>query len=177
MFLSCPKQELLLEFVTIRGEVSLLNRMTIRAHKLGCNTCREKIQSITESWDAYFRPEPDITNSLIKVFSRLQQDETLILKGWKLSEAPRSRTIGDVLLREGWLFRGGVTAGLAVVVTLFVVNRFQPEGVSSFPAGMPLAETSKVPSAQIRFQDRNAVRVHYVQPELLQTIEFETMTR
>jgi hypothetical protein len=104
----------------------------------------------------------------LRVYSRLQADETLILKGWKLNNVKRRKEVSGFLLNEGWLFRGGVFLGLGAVVGAVVFSSLNQKPLS--PEGIPL----KGPFAQIRLQEKNKVKVHYLQPELLHTIEFET---
>ncbi len=106
-------------------------------------------------------------SSLMRVYSRLQKDETLILKGWKLNEGRHKKSLGGILVNGGWLFRGAVSMGLAAVVISVVMSQ-QSNGKQSN------AVIQQGPLAQIRLENKNGVRVHYLQPEVLQTIEFET---
>jgi hypothetical protein len=48
--------------------------------------------------------------------------------------------------------------------------------VADAAAPVPVAANEHLPFAQIRVEDKdnNRVQVHYVQPELLQSVEFET---
>jgi len=175
MLLSCPKPEKLLELFTIPGEISFSQRALTKSHAFFCADCQAKLTNLKSSWEHYFKPEPDITSSLLKVYSRLQKDETLILKGWKLGEAPRKRGARHVLFNEGWLFRGSVGLGMAALVAVLAVgplNKTQTKDdlvVDSFKSAK-----ADLPLMQIRTEDKDSVKVRYLQPELLQTIEFET---
>ncbi len=142
---------------------------------MSCPRCREKVTSLKASWEAYFTPEPEIAPSLMRVYSKLQKDETLILKGWKLSKPGARATLSERLFREGWVFRGAVSAAGLATLVFIGVSRF-----SSAPApveAVALATKPQLPFAQIRIQEKDAVRVHYVQPELLESVEFETTSR
>ena len=168
--LKCPKQEILLEYVSSPMGLGIWDRMTIRWHSLRCQTCHEKVSLIKSKWDSYFLVEPDdITSSLIRVYSRLQNDETLILKGWKLNNLRSPRGFTSLLLGGGWLFRGAVALGVGCLITFLFTAQ-----VSSGKRSQELLPGMKVPYAQIRFEDKNRIQVRYVRPELLQSIEFET---
>lgn len=169
--LKCLSQEKILEFHTISGELSLFERTKIKYHLFSCQNCTEKLTGLKSLWQQYFAPEPDITSSLMRVYSRLQKDETLILKGWKLNETRPKKDLGGVLMNGGWLFRGAVSIGLAAVV-LSVVMTQQTNSKDNNPGASSQASTQ--PLAQIRMENKNGVKVHYLQPELLQSIEFET---
>jgi len=167
MFLNCPEQELLLEFVTIPQEVSIKNRLLLSLHMKTCERCQEQSKAVQKKWNAYFKPEPEITSSLIKVYSKLKQDETLILKGWKLGETEsRSR---NTQVTSNWLFRGAISVGLLLMV--FFVALSQSKNTNSDLAS---SSNNHVPYAQIRLEEKNRVKVQYMKPELLQTVEFET---
>lgn len=173
MRLRCPKPDSLMEFVTVPSEMSRWKRFSFRAHTLACKPCQEKISVIQTKWNSYFRPEPDVTSSLIKVYSRLQKDETLILKGWKLDGVkPAAPSISTSLLRQGWVFRGGVSMGLASILLLLVFSQVRTENEGPMTAAM--THSANLPLAQFRVEDKNSIKVHYVQPELLQSMEFET---
>lgn len=173
MLLNCPKMESLLEFVTIPSEMPRWDRFTFKVHALTCQSCQEKISSIQTKWDAFFRPEPDVTSSLIKVYSRLQKDETLILKGWKLDGVTPARvSLPASWLRQGWVFRGGVSLGLASLIMLLVFSQIKTEESVSYTSTVP--HSMNLPVAQFRVEDKNSIKVHYVQPELIQSMEFET---
>ena len=171
--LKCPKPETLLEYVTIPDEMSAPKRLLLKLRTGSCPDCQRKIQSIRAKWDSYFAPEPDINSSLLNVYSRLQNDETLILKGWKLDDPRRAkRTVGHRLIKEGWLFRGVVTGAMALLVVMVTLPSSDDPGTDL--REVPMASRSSVPPVQIRIEDKDRVKVHYLQPELLQTIEFET---
>ena len=165
-YLNCPKQETLLEYLSIPQQMSLWMKLYITSHRRLCGPCEEKLRLIEATMDSYFTPAPDIASSLIRVYSQLQHDETLVLKGWKLGEF-RSRR--DVWLSEGWLFRGAVSIGLGVLLVIIFISRFTSEKNE-----IKMADQGKAPYARLRFEDQNKVTVQYVQPELLHTVEFET---
>lgn len=170
-FLKCPKPDSLFEFVSIPSEVSAWNRMSIKVHAFACPPCQEKMDGIQAKWNAYFTPEPDITSSLIKVYSKLQKDETLVLKGWKLAGAQPAPSWRSSFLKQGWLFRGGVSLGLGSMAVLLVATQVKSDKV---PMTATVHRSAQVPLAQFRVEDKNSIKVHYVQPELLQSMEFET---
>lgn len=165
----CPEQDLLLEYHSIRQEIPLFKRTCLHVHLTSCAPCRQRVERIESMWKAYFKPEPDITSSLLSVYSKLQTDETLILKGWKLGEAKRKKNWGGVLFQEGWLFRGAISFGVFALLGLAVFSQLTTE-----TPVQPLVAQSKAPLAQIRVEDKNTLKVHYLEPQLLQTIEFET---
>lgn len=167
-YLKCPKQETLLELLTIPQELSFLNRLLLKLHTKGCLRCREVAESIQSSLTTYFNPEPDIASSLIRVYSRLQRDETLILSGWKLPEfsATKQQAWKRYLWSGGWLFRGAVLTGLGLLILVLIQKDPSPSKA--------ILQRAEAPFAQVRFEDSNRVRVHYVRPELLHSIEFET---
>jgi hypothetical protein len=169
--LKCLKQDLLLEFASIPQEMSFLERTRVRTHTFSCAPCREKLASIQRNWESYLKPEPEITSSLLKVYSKLQNDETLILKGWKLGENTRRRDLNSSLLNGGWLFRGAVSLGLGSVLLFVVISQINLNRADRRPM---VAANNPLPLAQIRVEEKNKVKVHYLEPELLQTIEFET---
>jgi hypothetical protein len=179
MFLNCPKPEKLLELFTIPTEISFRQKAFTRSHAFFCADCQAKLEHLQKSWQTYFKPEPDITPSILRVYSRLQNDETLMLKGWKLSETPRKRGASHWLFKEGWLFRGGVGLGMAALVAvlttgpLTTTRRAQEEDTGGLVERYKAAKID-VPQVQIRIENKDRVKVHYLQPELLQTIEFET---
>lgn len=167
--LKCLKQDALLEFHSIPQEMSAFKRTCVRTHLATCEDCRARFEKIQSMWQSYFKPEPDITSSLLSVYSRLQSDETLILKGWKLGEAKRKKTMSGLLFNEGWLFRGAISTGLFGLVGFVVVSQTKTNSLSQ-----PVVAQNKAPLAQIRVEDKNTLKVHYLEPQLLQTIEFET---
>lgn len=169
--LKCPKQDALLEYFSIPDEISFIKKTCTRMHLASCSECQERSKKIQSIWKSYFKPEPEITSSLLSVYSRLQRDETLILKGWKLGETKRPRPLSGFLFNEGWLFRGAVSFGLFALLGFVVVS--QMRGGSSY-APQPIVAQAKAPLAQIRVEDKNTLKVHYLEPQLLQTIEFET---
>lgn len=173
MLLSCPKPEKLLELFTIPDEISFSQRFSTRTHAFFCADCQQKITNLKRSWESYFKPEPDITPSLLKVYSRLQNDETLILKGWKLGESPRRRGAAHWLFKEGWLFRGSIGFSMAALLVFLAVGPFKQSSDDTM-IDRPKAAKADIPLMQFRVQNKDRVKVHYVQPELLQTIEFET---
>lgn len=163
----CPGQEKLLEFFTIPREMNLATRGLLKYHLVKCEKCARKLHSLKQNWSEYFSPEPDVTSSLMRVYSRLQKDETLILKGWKLNETRQTKSFSGVLFNGGWLFRGAISVALAAVILSVIVTQ-QNESKDNSSVSQP------PPLAQIRLEDKNGVKVHYLQPELLQSIEFET---
>jgi hypothetical protein len=166
--MKCPQSEILLEFVSIPDEMSRIKRMQLRSHMFLCAPCQSKVTSLRKGWSKFLVPEPDVTSSLMRVYSRLQKDETLILKGWKFGETVPRRNMESILLKEGWLFRGMIGVGLTVAIALVLHNQqFQ----RNTPTPAPVRHT---PLAQIRVEGKNNVKVHYLEPELLQTVEFET---
>ena len=113
-------------------------------------------------------------SSLLRVYSKLQNDETLVLKGWKLNDSAIRQKHQQRAALPKWLFHGGVAVASLSIVLLAVSSRFSPtENGKELHNAMNNLNNS-LPYAQIRIEDRNRVKVHYVQPELLQTIEFET---
>jgi hypothetical protein len=124
------------------------------------------------AWNGYFQPEPEIASSLLKVYSRLQRDETLILKGWKLGDFRSPRPSFAKLFLLSW----GFPTGIAVAAGFFAVV-FSPAFRSSAEQTQVSLREAPVPLAPIRIRDRNSVKVHYVQPELLHSMEFETGVR
>jgi hypothetical protein len=163
----CLSQEKLLEFHTIPQEINFFQRGRIKHHLFSCVSCTEKLKTLEAHWQQYFSPEPDVTSSLMRVYSRLQKDETLILKGWKLNETRPHKSLKGILFSDGWLFRGAISLALAaVVLSVVMTQQNNTKEINSSNSGQPLA--------QIRMENKNGVKVHYLQPELLQTIEFET---
>lgn len=171
--LKCLKSEELLEFVSISKELSLLSRLSTRFHVLTCKKCSVKREEIQAMWDSYLTPQPDITSSILSVYSRLQKDETLILKGWKLGEShARRESWFSYFVNEGWVFRSAVSMGVAAAFAFVIATKLGVNQQSEVT--LPSASLPKSPLAQIRVQEKNRVKVHYMEPELLQTIEFET---
>jgi len=135
------------------------------------------MDTLSTKLNQFFAPEPDITSSLLNIYSRLQRDETLILKGWKLNDVKSHHKPAQAAEKNwsAWVF--GSTAAVSVAAAgLFFLNlptggELQKE--MSNATARPLSDRS-VPFAQLRFEDKNRIKVQYVQPELLHTIEFET---
>jgi hypothetical protein len=166
-FLKCPDSERLFEFVTIPTEMSLSQRGLTKFHLFTCASCKIKKGNIENKWAAYFQPEPEVTSSLIKIYSRLQNDETLILRGWKLGEQQSRRQRG--IVGSGWVFRGGVALGVASLAVVLVVSQIK---VTERPRTSFIS--SPIPYAQIRVEDKNRIQVQYVRPELMGSMEFQT---
>ena len=176
--LKCPKPEALFEYVSIAHELSIREKAPTWLHLKTCTDCQEKSSAIARKWDSLLSPEPDITSSLLKVYSRLQRDETLILKGWKLGETRQQRR-NETRLLSDWAFRGTIAASLLGVIAFIgwsQLNSNRDGGKELINASAPLLSPSQpvVPFAQIRIEDKNRIKVQYVQPQLLQTMEFET---
>lgn len=166
---NCPKTERLLEMLSIPTEMGTLNRWKVKTHTLRCTDCQTKISSLQQTWNAYFQPEPEIATSLLRVYSRLQRDETLILKGWKLGEF-RSQRISPVhAFLRSWGFPTGIAVALGVATVVFS-PAFQPVQETQVAVQAPIP-----PRSAIRVREGNAVRVRYAQPQLLHSVEFETV--
>ena len=174
MPLSCPKSEVLLEFISIPKDISFFQRFKTQWHARKCPSCRHQIAVLRKRWESFFAPEPDVTSSLLKVYSRLQNDETLILKGWKLGAERPKPHLGVHLLQQGWFFRGAVSVGLGGFVVFFAMNQWQAQKNDSARLVQETFSSKEVPMAQIRIEEKDRVKVRYVEPELLQSIEFET---
>ena len=166
-FLKCPSPERLFEYVSIPLEMRKIDKTSTKLHVMTCSGCRNKIGRIQMKWSAYFKPEPEVTTSLMKVYSRLKNDETLILKGWKLDDARPQRRHP---VQNGWMFRGAVGLGALSVAGFVMVTQMKTAEAprSAFSA------SSLIPYAQIRVEDKNRVQVQYVTPELLESMEFQT---
>ena len=190
-FLNCPKNEEILEYVSIAKELSTVRLAKMKMHLKVCSECHRKHEVISSQWAKFFQPEPDITSSLLRVYSRLQKDETLVLKGWKLNDPRllsgrwqwplRSARARNAVRNFGWA--GGMVSAVAAAWAMVVwLPSYRGDfrgaearmGLSNAAASFTIPKPIHVPFAQIRVQDKNRVQVHYVQPELLQTIEFET---
>lgn len=174
--LKCPKSEKLLEYVSIREEMTLPLRLGIGVHCWRCHKCKAQVAAIQKSWSSIFAPEPDVTSSLLRVYSKLQNDQTLILKGWKLDTArPVQRTV-----RKPSTMIWPAAAGFAVAALLTGGSLFQwrsiwnAEPLPTAAVSLTGEDESDSPLAQVRIEDKNSVKVQYVRPQLLQTIEFET---
>jgi hypothetical protein len=175
----CPKQEALWELVSISDEISFFQKQKLALHLKFCAPCRNQTQTIKNTWESYFTPEPEIASSLMKIYGRLQNEETLILKGWKLGKFRPQPSATRRFWSEAWWLRMGVVSGLTVAIVALVfplssttVSHTQPAiALSTIPMS---AKGIPFPKAQIRVKEDNSVRVHYVRPELLQSMEFET---
>lgn len=168
--MKCPNSESLFELVSIPDEMSLARRSKLKFHMIKCGACQDKIKSIRGRWETYLTPEPDITSSLINVYSKLKTDETLILKGWKLGDfRPVARTQSP-WLAGGWLFRGGIAVSVGALVVVLVMAQ-----IKSGEQNLIASRSSTTPYAQFRMEDKNRIQVRYVQPELLESIEFQTV--
>lgn len=170
--LECPKPEHLLEFVSIPSEVSLVSKFHTHVHLRFCRSCSTQAQSIRTQWERVLVPEPDITSSLLRVYSRLQKDETLILKGWKIGEQRRTGLETHASVISGWAFRSGVFAALLAVVGFYIFKSLPLKQTVEMASS-----TARLPFAQIRTEAPSRVQVRYVQPELLHSVEFETNGR
>lgn len=190
-FQNCPKNEQILEYVSIAKELSTFRLAKMKLHLKVCSECHGKYQVISDQWAKFFQPEPDMTSSLLRVYSRLQKDETLVLKGWKLNDSRllngrwqwplRDSRVRSAMRNVSWA--GGMVSAVAAAWAMVVWLPSYKGDIQSTEARMGLSNAAAqftipkpihVPFAQIRVQDKNRVQVHYVQPELLQTIEFET---
>lgn len=173
----CPDTQALFELVSMPRELSLARRTFLNTHNRFCADCRQKASALTERWAAVFAPEIDVTSSLLRVYSRLQRDETLVIKGWKLSETRQASHAARAA--QDWMFRGAVAFGaLAVAVWVVGPEVFSTNGQKALMnASAPIQARSarSAPFAQIRTEDKNSIKVHYVQPELLHSVEFETI--
>jgi hypothetical protein len=169
---NCPSPELLLEVVSIPNEMSKWSLLNVRAHTLFCSQCEKTQAGLKATWEAYFQPQPEIASSLLKVYSRLQRDETLILKGWKLTDLRSQATSPVRLFFRSW----GFPSGIAVALGLFSVFYSPDLPTSGDDSRVAQKQSQSVPLSAIRVRDRNSVKVHYVQPELLHSMEFETVS-
>ncbi len=174
---TCPKSEKLLEYVSCASEMPFSRRTGFRAHLAICGGCRERVTRLQSTWSNLLEPEPELTPSLLKVYGRLKTDETLILKGWKLEEVTHERSISRRIFSEGWFFRGSVAVtGLAAGI--FLIRTQMYPAVTPAPTAptemVRVSAESRPPVAQIRIEKKNRVQVHYVQPELIESMEFET---
>lgn len=166
---NCPSQETLMGFLSMPAEMRRWERLKVRAHLVRCNPCQEKKARIQATFDSYFQPEPEVASSLLRVYSRLQRDETLILKGWKLNDFRSQRPSAVKVMARSWGFPAGIAVALGLSVVFFSPafrQNVQEAPVEYASAGMP-----RMP---IRVREKNSVKVRYVQPELLHSVEFET---
>jgi hypothetical protein len=175
---SCPKEERLLELASVAAEMPCTDRLRLKWHLSGCASCRARVDELKSAFESYFAPEPDIASSLLRVYGRLQADQTLVLRGWKLNETRSRADWRLVLLQRGWLFRGGLAAaGLMVAWGVWKVPGAGtlPKAVAPLPQ-QPPDSVGPPPWAQLRIENGNSVRVHYVRPELVHFSEFETVS-
>jgi hypothetical protein len=170
---SCPNTEQLLEGVSIPGELPFWSHFLLKTHVRFCAACEQKQLSLKSTWEAYFQPDPEVATSVLKVYSRLQKDETLILKGWKLGDFRNQKRDGNLhFFLRTWGFPTGIAAALGVSA-LFYSPAFQTENGKTQLASRT---SSSVPLSQVRVREKNSVKVHYVQPELIHSMEFETVS-
>ena len=176
---SCPKEERLLELASVAAEMPRTERWRLRWHLSGCAPCRTQVDELRAAFESYLAPEPDVATSLLRVYGRLQADETLVLKGWKLNETRTPTSWRSILLQRGWLFRGGLTAaGLMVAWGVWIApgTGTSPTAMAPIPQQPPDTSLVPPPWAQLRIENGNSVRVHYVRPELVHSSEFETVS-
>lgn len=169
---NCPNPEVLLETISIPREMGRWNLLKVKLHASRCRPCQQGLARLKMTWNGYFQPEPEIASSLVKVYSRLQRDETLILKGWKLGDFRSLRPSIARLFLRSW----GFPTGIAVALGFFAVV-FSPAFRTSVEEPQLASVRESIPLSPIRVRDRNSVKVHYVQPELLHSMEFETGVR
>ncbi len=169
---SCPSAEALLETVSIPGEMSRWALLKTKTHLFRCVPCQEKLNHLRTTWNSFFQPEPEVASSLMRVYSRLQRDETLILKGWKLSDIRGARPSTARLFVRSWGFPTGIAVALGLSVVFFS-PAFRPAEVTEDVAAVT---SPNIPLSPIRTRDRNSVKVRYVRPQLLQSMEFETVS-
>ncbi len=168
---SCPSTEQLLEGVSIPGELPFWSHLLLKAHVRFCEACERKQLSLKSTWESYFQPDPEVATSVLRVYSRLQKDETLILKGWKLGDFRSQKRNGNVhFFLRTWGFPTGIAAALGVSA-LFYSPAFQGQDDRLVSRPSP-----SVPLSQVRVREKNSVKVHYVQPELIHSMEFETVS-
>lgn len=173
---SCPKEERLLELASVAQELPRTERLRLKWHLSGCASCRTQVEELRMAFESYLTPEPDVASSLLRVYGKLQADQTLLLKGWKLNETRTGTDWKSVLLQRGWLFRGGLAAaGMAVAWGVWLAPGTSTSAMAPLPQ-QPPDSVGAPPWAQIRIEDRNSVRVHFVRPELVHSSEFETVS-
>lgn len=166
---NCPEKTRWLEYISIPHEMSFFQRSAMRLHGSKCEPCLTTIAALQKEWNSLFSGDGDLTPSLMRVLSKLKNDETLILKGWKLGNV-KPRVSTRQMVRSGWVFRGAISIALVAVVSL-VMLRQRDTAESSAQTGQSLL---RKPLAQFRFENQNGIKVHYVQPELVESIEFRT---
>lgn len=163
---TCLNSDSLFKYFSVRNEIKFFEKTKIFFHLRKCSQCEFKYKTIQNTWNEYFTPEPEIASSLVKIYAKLQRDETLILKGWKLENFTQNYKLNHWLFNRGWLYYGGVPTALAAVITFLAV--------SQNAKNQPLVAKQTPPYAQIRYEDNNKVNVIYVKPELLHRVEFQT---
>ncbi len=163
MLINCPKNEKILEFITIKESIPIFKKIAMCIHLMFCKVCSEKKKVFTKEWENLTEPSYDITKSLLRIFSRLQNDETLILQGWKLGKIPRKRWVPFLISP-----RFVLVATFLLAIAIFVIFKNGTGKVYT------LKSEDHLPYIKYRFQDKNKVTVHYIEPELIQTVEFET---
>ncbi len=156
-------------FLSMPAEMGRWERLKVRTHLVRCLPCQEKKAHIKATFDSYFQPEPEVASSLLRVYSRLQRDETLILKGWKLNDFRSQRPSPARLFARSWGFPAGIAAALGLSVIAFspAFQATQQEAPVEYAS-------AAMPRLPIRVRDKHSVKVRYVQPELLHSVEFET---
>ncbi len=169
---SCPNSESLLELVSIPGEMSRWALLKTKAHLFRCVPCQGKLSHIRATWNSFIQPEPEVASSLMKVYARLQRDETLVLKGWKLGDIRGLRPSNARLFFRSWAFPTGIAMALGLSVVFFS-PAFRPAEPMEDLASVT---SPNIPLSAIRTRDRNSVKVRYVRPQLLQSMEFETVS-
>lgn len=173
---SCPKEERLLELASVAQEMPRTERLRLKWHLSGCASCRTQVEELRMAFESYLAPEPDVASSLLRVYGKLQADQTLLLKGWKLNETRPATDWRSVLFHRGWLFRGGLAAaGIAAAWGFFLAPGSPSTAMAPLPA-QPPDSIGAPPWAQFRIEDHNSVRVHFVRPELVHSSEFETVS-
>lgn len=169
---NCPSKEKILEFSCFSGALSFFEKLSIKMHLFHCQKCKEKNAEAFSHWQNVFHLKNDFqTESLLNVYSRLQKDETLILKGWKL-ENPTFRG------SERFALSKTLNVGLAVI-TLVVISTFTFLGTNIFRTPNQVYSLKEAPrntlQAKVKIKDRNRVQTHYLEPQLIRMVEFETM--
>lgn len=165
---NCLKSDQLLQYFTIQSELGFVTKFKTKWHLKKCQGCAERFNKVQSTWNQYFNPEPEIAPSLIRVYAKLQRDETLILKGWKLENFKSTRSLSQKLFRQGWVYYGAVTSSLLGVMGFFMYNQM------TVNRALTLSEKKSSPVAQIEFNQKDKVNVYYVKPELLHHVQFQT---
>lgn len=176
-----PDSEELFEFVSIPQEIPFFKRMKLALFIRFDGETRKQVEKLQATWASYFKPEPDVMDSVMRVYSKLRSDETVILKGFKLCDArPVVRQKREVSVFQ---ILGATSVAASVGALVLWTGQTSSPTMQLAEAGMSNVQFMSAPiqlkkqdspMARIRFQDRNTISVHYMQPELLQSIEFET---